>query len=99
MPIDTIFFKPLNKSMVILYYIPGFFFCQIDLLKGWFSRLKSGKSMLNFKKFVWRLPDSPRRGVDDSPTRQVGELATPRLAESGSRRLPDSPSRGVVFRL
>ena len=24
---------------------------QIELLKGWFSRLKSGKSMLNFKKF------------------------------------------------
>ena len=54
--------------------------------------------MLNFKKFEyrlpdspWRLPDSASRGVDDSPTRQVGVLATPRLAESGSRRLSDSP--------
>jgi hypothetical protein len=40
MPIDTNFFKPLNKSMVIVHHIPGFF-CQIDLLKGWFGRLKS----------------------------------------------------------
>ncbi len=62
--------------------------------------------MLNFKKFKYRLPDSPwrlldspNRGVDDSPTRRVGKLATPRLAESESCRLPDSPSRGVVFRL
>jgi hypothetical protein len=58
--------------------------------------------MLNFKKFEyrlpdspWRLPDSPVRGVDDSPTRRVGELATPRLAESGSRRLSDSPSFSI----
>jgi hypothetical protein len=50
--------------------------------------------MLHFKKFEyrlpdspWRLPDSPSRGVDNSPTRRVGELATPLLAESGSRRL------------
>ncbi len=28
-----------NKSMVIVHYIPGFF-CQIDLLKGWFSLSK-----------------------------------------------------------
>ena len=48
--------------------------------------------MLNFKKFEYRLPDSPSRGADDSPTRRVEELATPRLAESGSRRLSDSPS-------
>ncbi len=48
--------------------------------------------MLNFKKFEYRLPDSPSQGVSDSPTRRVGELATPRLAESGSRRLSDSPS-------
>ncbi len=100
MPIDTIFFIPLNKSMVLVHYIlPWLLFCHIDLLQGWFSRKKSGKSMLNFKKFEyrlpdspWRLPDSPSRGVDDSPTRRVGELAAPRLAESGSRRLSDSPS-------
>jgi hypothetical protein len=96
MPIDTIFFKPLNKSMVIVHYIPDFFFCQIDLLKGWFSRLKSGKSIKKFEYRLpdspWRLPDSPSLGVDDSLTRQVGELATPRLAESGSRRISDSPS-------
>jgi hypothetical protein len=62
--------------------------------------------MLNFKKFqyrlpdsLWRLPDSPSRGVVDSPTCRVVESATPRLAESESRRLPDSASRGVVFRL
>jgi hypothetical protein len=29
MPIDTIFFKPLNKSMVIVHYIPGFFFVKL----------------------------------------------------------------------
>jgi hypothetical protein len=28
-PIDTIFFKHLNKSMVILHYIPGFFFVKL----------------------------------------------------------------------
>ncbi len=27
--IDTIFFKPLNKSMVIFHYIPGFFFAKL----------------------------------------------------------------------
>jgi hypothetical protein len=29
MPIDTIFFKPLNKSMVIVHYIPNFFFAKL----------------------------------------------------------------------
>jgi hypothetical protein len=29
MPIDTVFFKPLNKSMVIVHYIPGFFFAKL----------------------------------------------------------------------
>ena len=65
---------------MIVHYIPGFFFCQTDLLKGWFSHLKSGKSMLNFKKFEyrlpdspWRLSDSPSRGVSDSPISRVGE--------------------------
>jgi hypothetical protein len=33
------FFKQ-NKSMVIVYYIHGFFFDTFDLLKGWFSCLK-----------------------------------------------------------
>ncbi len=29
MPIDTIFFIPLNKSMVLVQYIPGFFFVKL----------------------------------------------------------------------
>ncbi len=29
MPRDTIFFKPLNKSMVLVHYIPGFFFVKL----------------------------------------------------------------------
>ncbi len=29
MPIDTIFFIPLNKSMVLVHYIPGFFFVKL----------------------------------------------------------------------
>ncbi len=29
MPIDAIFFKPLNKSMVIVHYIPGLFFAKL----------------------------------------------------------------------
>ncbi len=29
MPIDTIFFIPFNKSMVIVHYIPGFFFVKL----------------------------------------------------------------------
>ncbi len=29
LPIATIFFKPLKKSMVIVYYIPGFFFAKL----------------------------------------------------------------------
>ncbi len=29
MPKDTIFFKPLNKSMVIVHYNPGFFFVKL----------------------------------------------------------------------
>ncbi len=29
MPKDTIFFKPLKKSMVIVHYIPGFFFVKL----------------------------------------------------------------------
>jgi hypothetical protein len=28
---DTIFFKPLNKSMVIVHYIPGLFFAKLVL--------------------------------------------------------------------
>jgi hypothetical protein len=103
MPIDKNFFKPLNKINGDSTLHPWLLFCQINLLKGWFSRLKSGKLMLNFKKFEcrlpdspWRLPDSPSRGVDDSPTCRVGELATPRLAESGSRQLSDSPSFSFV---
>ena len=63
--------------------------------------------MLNFKKFKyrlpdspWRLPDSPSRGVADSLTRQVFLLniqkPTPRLAKSESQRLPDSLSRRVT---
>ena len=31
MLIDTIFFKPLNKSMVIVHYIPGLFFAKLVL--------------------------------------------------------------------
>jgi hypothetical protein len=31
LPIDTIFFKPLKKSMVIVHYIPGLFFAILDL--------------------------------------------------------------------
>ncbi len=31
LPIDTIFFKPLNKSMVIVPYIPGLFFAKLAL--------------------------------------------------------------------
>ena len=29
LPEDTILFKPLNKSMVIVYYIPGFYFAKL----------------------------------------------------------------------
>jgi hypothetical protein len=29
LPINTIFFKPLNKSMGIVHYIPGFFFDKL----------------------------------------------------------------------
>jgi hypothetical protein len=31
LPIYTIFFKTLNKSMVILHYIPGLFFAKLVL--------------------------------------------------------------------
>ncbi len=31
LPIDTIFFKPLNKSRVIVHYIPGLFFAKLVL--------------------------------------------------------------------
>jgi hypothetical protein len=31
LPIDTIFFKPLNKSMVMVHYIPGLFFAKLVL--------------------------------------------------------------------
>ncbi len=83
-PIDTIFFKPLNKSMVIVHYIPSLFFGQIGHLMGWFSRLKFCKSMINLKNLN-----------SDSPTWRAGESATLWLAESGSRRLSESPSWGV----
>jgi hypothetical protein len=41
-------FKQINGDSTLH---PWLLFCQIDLLKGWFSRLKSGKSIQNFKKF------------------------------------------------
>jgi hypothetical protein len=31
MPIDTSFFKPLNKSMVLVHYIPGLFLAKLAL--------------------------------------------------------------------
>jgi hypothetical protein len=34
MPIDTIFFKPLNKSMVLVHYIPGLFFAKLVLKRA-----------------------------------------------------------------
>jgi hypothetical protein len=31
LPVDTIFFEPLNKSMVIVHNIPGLFFAKLVL--------------------------------------------------------------------
>jgi hypothetical protein len=31
MPIDKSFLKPLNKSMMLVHYIPGFFFAKLVL--------------------------------------------------------------------
>jgi hypothetical protein len=61
MPIDTIFFKPLNKSMVTVHHIPGFFVCQIDLLKGRFSRLKGHGNEADFLGFLQKL--GPHRSL------------------------------------
>ncbi len=41
-------FKNINGDSTLP---PWLLFCQIDLLKGWFSCLKFGKSMINFEKF------------------------------------------------
>jgi hypothetical protein len=70
LPIDTIFFKPLNKSIVIVHNIPGLFFAKLVLL-GLVIRLKFGKSMINLKKISNRTPRLT--------------IANPRLAESESR--------------
>ncbi len=84
--------------MVIVHYVPWLLFCQIDLLKGWFSRLKFGKLKKNSNS------DSPT-DQGDSPTRQVGESPALRLAEfsfkhskaeSKSRRLAESGSRFLI---
>ncbi len=42
LPIDTIVFKPLNKSTLYVDSTlrPWLLFCQIDLLKDWFICLK-----------------------------------------------------------
>jgi hypothetical protein len=69
----ALFFKLLNKSIVIVHYIPGFFFCQICPLKGWFSRLKFCKLMINKK--IWIA--TPRLTI---ATPRL-TIATPRLAE------------------
>jgi hypothetical protein len=107
MPLDTFLFKPLNKSMVIVHYIPGFFFAKL-LLKGCFSRLKFGKSMLNFKNLnsdsLTHHGDSPTHH-GDSPTCGVGESTTLRLAKfsfkhskahSPTPRLAESESRRLA---
>jgi hypothetical protein len=91
LPINTIFFKPLNKSMVIVHYIPGFFF-----LPNWSIKFCKNSNS-----------DSPSHHSDSptfllniqKPARRVGESVTRRVGESPSRRVSDSPSRGVVFRL
>ncbi len=49
--VDTIFFKPLNKSIVRVHYIPGFFSAKLIFLKGWFSPLNCCNLMINLKKF------------------------------------------------
>jgi hypothetical protein len=91
LPIDKILSKPLNKSMMIVAY-----FLLHWSLKSWFSLLKFGKSMINFKILNSDSPthhsDSPTHRVgeflekysdSESLTCRVGELSTPRLAESG----------------
>ncbi len=93
MPIDTIFFKPLNKSMVIVHYIDDSPTRRVgELATPWLA-----------ESWSRRLYDPPsfsfKHSKDDSPTSQVGESATPRLAESESQGFPDSPSWGGVFRL
>ncbi len=45
------FFQTFKKIYSESTVHPWLLFCQIDLLNSWFNSLKSGKSMLNFKKF------------------------------------------------
>ncbi len=104
-------FKYINGDSTFYHQ---FLFCQIDLLKGWFSRLKCCNSMINLKKFEQQLHDSPQRfpnsasrGVTDSPTCRVffqtfkcrlPDLPSRRVANHPSR-VRESPSRGFVFLL
>ncbi len=67
MPIDTIFFIPLNKSMVLVHHIPGFFFCQIDLLR---SGLAVSSPENRCKIIKNSNSDSPTHH-GDSPTRRI----------------------------
>jgi hypothetical protein len=70
--------------MVIVHYNPGFF-CQIDLLEGWFSHLKLRSR---------EVADSPtrRHSKADSLTQRVWELSNTRIAEADSPRLAESGS-------
>ncbi len=80
---------------------PWLRFCQIDLVNGWFSCLKFGKSMLNFKNLNSDSPihhgDSPTRRVRESPTLWVGDRVGPNqnISDSSSLEVDDSQSRGV----
>jgi hypothetical protein len=78
--------------MVIVHYTPWLLFCQMYLLKGWFSRLK----FENWRKILTNSNSDSPTHHGDSLTRRVEELATLRLAKfSFKHSKANSPTRQV----
>ncbi len=62
MPIDTSFFKPLNKSMLLLHYIPGLSFAKLVLYRAGFA-VSSDEKCLKIQIAIPRLTiATPRLG-------------------------------------
>ncbi len=84
LPIDTIFFKPLKKSIVIVHYIPGLFFAKLVLYRAGLAvgiatprlttatpRLTIATPRLVESAFECLKENAASRGVANSPTRRV----------------------------
>ncbi len=89
LPGVSIFFKPLNNSIVIVRYIPGFFLPN-GSFKGMVKLLKALKIDTRLTP-ICRVVDSPTQRYAESSTLRICDTRSQRLSDSTIRRVGDSP--------